>query len=152
MSIKAHLKFLRLFQEEQAYQAEKIRRQWEGLSGVATARREAQRLFDDQQKRILREYGLLSDPDEPTPAELAKARLDAEEELASRKKIQAEFGRQGGNAKGQVNADRDANIRREHEAMVQANHPAPVQKLAIRYELGERRIRQIVQIVKKSER
>lgn len=140
--------YLRRFQEEQAYQAEKIRRQWEESSGIATARREAQRLFDDQHKRILREHGLLSDPDEPTPAELAKARLDAEEELASRKKIQAEYGRQGGEAKGQANADRDANIRREHQAMAQAKHPAPVPSLARKYDLSERRIRQIV---KKSE-
>ena len=148
MSIKAHLTFLRRFQEEQAYQAEKIRRQLDELSGVAAARREAQRLFDDQHKRILREYCLPSDLDEPTPAELAKARLDAEEELASRKKIQAEYGSQGGKARGQVNTDRDANIRREYQAMVQAMHPAAVPTLARKYDLSERRIRQIV---KKSE-
>jgi DNA-directed RNA polymerase sigma subunit (sigma70/sigma32) len=43
-----------------------------------------------------------------------------------------------------VNADRDETIRREYLAMAQANHQAPVAALSRKYDLSDRRIRQIV--------
>jgi hypothetical protein len=134
----------RVLDEEHAYQSEKIRRQLEESTGIAAARRGMDMLNEDPMKRAMQEYGLLPDPDEPSPEDVARARLDAEAAQTERAQVQAHYGRQGGTAKGRVNADRDETIRREYLAMAQANHQAPVAALSRKYDLSDRRIRQIV--------